>query len=153
MAQIRFFNIQPWEIFAFHFVRSPLWSEEDRGGSITRESSEAGWDRNTRSINETLWLWCMHVHSLWQKISGRDLKYNGWEELTQLTLKSRKRILDSCRQKPFGSDVGFPSSTTVKCSECGRGSERTACSVVRWEGLGANRLRPNYPFGSKFSQQ
>jgi len=49
-----------------------------------------------------------------------------------------KRILDSCKQKPFESDVGFPSSITVKGSECGRGSERTVCSAVRWEGLGVN---------------
>ena len=54
--------------------------------------------------------------------------------------KKIKRLLDSCKQKPFGSDVGFPSSITVKGSECGRGLERTVCSAVRWEGLGANWL-------------
>jgi len=45
--------------------------------------------------------------------------------------KKIKRILDSCKQKPFESDVGFPSSITVKGSERGRGSERTVCSAVR----------------------
>ena len=55
--------------------------------------------------------------------------------------KKNKRILDSCRQKPFGSDVGFPSSTTVKCSECGRGSKRTASSAIWWEGLEAHCIQ------------
>ena len=38
------------EPVAFHFsvVRSPLWSELDRGGTVTHERSEAGLDKNTR---------------------------------------------------------------------------------------------------------
>ena len=41
---------------AFHFsvVRSPLWSEVDRGGTVMHESSEAGLDKNPSSTTEVL---------------------------------------------------------------------------------------------------
>ena len=54
--------------------------------------------------------------------------------------KKIKSLLDSCKQKPFGSDVGFPSSITVKGSECGRGSERLYAVQFGGRGSGPTGL-------------
>ena len=70
----------------------------------------------------------VHMYTLaTKKINEHHVEYNGWEELTKLTLKPEAKIkcehwTCSCKQKPFGSDV-------------------YSAVQWKWEGLGANCMQ------------
>jgi len=127
--------------FPFSVVRSWLWSEVDRGGSVMHESSEAGLDKNPRLTTEVLPLWCSYTCKIcdkskwtWLEWSRRVCKTN----IIKSPSKNKMGILGSS-----GSDVGFPSSIAVHTVQCKWEGLWATCacsarSAVQWEGLWAS---------------